>query len=93
MVPETSMTEAQKQKAADEARLAAQVQFDPKLHGVGTQPVDEPQHTSGLFKWAMGAFRDVENKLTSFHKRLSALENKPAPVAKAPASEEPPKVQ
>jgi hypothetical protein len=68
------------EKEKEEARLAAQAQFDPKLHGVGTMPVEEPQHTAALYKWAKGAFQDVEEKFAAMHKRLSTLENKPVPA-------------
>ena len=37
-------------KAAEEARLAAQVQFDPKVHGAGVHPAMGPQSVTELYK-------------------------------------------
>jgi hypothetical protein len=34
----------------EEARRKAQVDFDPKLHGVGTQPVVEPESVKHLWQ-------------------------------------------
>jgi hypothetical protein len=36
--------------AAEEARRKAQKNFDPKLHGVGTQPVTTPDSVVSLHK-------------------------------------------
>jgi len=40
-------------KAAEEARLAAQTEFDPKLHGVGVHPAMGPQSVAELTKFVM----------------------------------------
>jgi hypothetical protein len=37
-------------KTAEEARLHAQVPFDPKLHGVGVHPAMGPQSVTELYK-------------------------------------------
>jgi hypothetical protein len=37
-------------KAAEEARLAAQTDFDPKLHGVGTHPAVGPKSVTELHR-------------------------------------------
>src|ERR1700675_408423 len=40
-------------KAAEEARLAAQTEFDPKLHGGGVHPAMGPQSVAELTKFVM----------------------------------------
>ncbi len=41
---------AKEKHEAEEARLKAQIPFDPKVHGVGTTPVQEPQSVKELYK-------------------------------------------
>jgi hypothetical protein len=53
-------------KAAEEERLKNQIPFDPKVHGVGTTPVNRPTSVKELF--------DYVQKIEA---RVSALESKP----------------
>ncbi len=40
---------AKEKHEAEEARLKAQVPFDPKVHGVGTMPVHAPDSVAQLY--------------------------------------------
>jgi len=55
-------------KAAEEARLAAQVPFDSKLHGVGVHPAMGPQSVAELTNFVM-----------ELAQRVAVLEQRPAP--------------
>ena len=55
-------------KAAEEARLAAQTDFDPKLHGVGTHPAMGPQSVAELTKFVL-----------ELAARVAELEKRPVP--------------
>ena len=57
-------------KAAEEARLAAQTEFDPKLHGVGVHPAMGPQSVAELTKFVM-----------ELAQRIAALEGAATPAA------------
>ena len=63
--PQELAAEAHK---AEEARRAAQVDFDPKLHGVGTHPAAGPQNVVELTSFVM-----------ELAARVAALEQRPAP--------------
>jgi len=52
-------------KAAEESRLASQVPFDPKLHGVGVHPAMGPQSVTELHAFTL-----------SLEQRVEALEQK-----------------
>lgn len=41
---------AKEKHEAEEARLKAQAPFDPKVHGVGTMPVEAPDSVAQLYK-------------------------------------------
>ena len=64
--PQELAAEAHK---AEEARRAAQVDFDAKIHGVGTHPQLGPQSVTDLHKFVMELFRGL-------HDRVKALEEK-----------------
>lgn len=44
---------AEEAKKAEESRLASQVPFDPKEHGVGTHPAMGPQNVAELTKFVL----------------------------------------
>jgi hypothetical protein len=60
---------AKEKHEAEEARLAAQTQFDAKIHGVGTHPQAGPQSVTDLHKLMLDLFNDL-------HERVKALEGK-----------------
>ena len=57
---------ADEAKAADEARLAAQVPFDPAVHGVGVHPAVGPKSVTELHKMHLelvAAFEALEARV------------------------------
>lgn len=81
---EDPKTPHQIEKAKEEARQAGQIPYDPKLHGMGTMPVVDPQSVKELYKVVKELQEELEELVVmvmNLQSRLAVLENKPVVVA------------
>lgn len=56
---------AEEARQLDEVRRANQVEFDPKIHGAGTAPVQAPQSVTELFHYVVARFERLESSLSN----------------------------
>ena len=70
--------EVMSEKERDEARRKMQTEFDPKLHGVGTAPVDEPGSIKELYMYVKSLEERILSLESSRLRQLNRPENKPA---------------
>jgi len=78
-VLEKSHEQIQKEQfEAEELRKKNQIEFDPKLHGVGTSPVLEPSSIKELFKYVDARFARLEGMLTGGSKPAKKTNGTPA---------------
>ena len=68
VAPETPQEKQAREKAAEEARLKAQEQYDPKVHPLSTMGTSAPESVATLFKWA-------QTEIQKLHDRVSLVES------------------